>query len=266
MNLSGKTHKMYCYVGDHKARNFKAMSCPFRLEPNKQAMWNSLAVIDTGVVVAVASIGGVVSMMKGYPKSQFHASYATPKVDGLQLSDDGYSSQTGSEVFMGCETGTPTCVDFAYDADSLYIFAQVFDSTLISQGGHPDSFSFYIQADGVTTDAPTLSSYRIECHPMDRTELFRGDGLQWKPEKQACHVEATRTASYYCLEIAVDWKHLGLKSAPRKVSPRVNIEITNSNGTTDTVERIPDALPSAPWTWMPLVLSSSSVRPLHEVF
>jgi hypothetical protein len=61
----GNNIKMYCYVGDEYARNFKAMSCPFLIKENREALWNSLAVIDTGIVVAVAGISGSVTMMKG---------------------------------------------------------------------------------------------------------------------------------------------------------------------------------------------------------
>lgn len=247
----GDNHKMYCYVGDSKARDFKAMTCPFRLEPNQQAMWNSLAVIDKGVVAAVAGIRGKVLLMRGYPKERFEARLATPTVDGYLTDGDGYSTENGRQVMMGNETGTYTYVDFAYDADSLYLFAQVFDSKTVI----PDLLRCYIQADGAYSEAPTKASYRLDCPPMGNASMYRGDGQQWVGCcDSAFHIEAATATSHYCLEIAVAWNGLGLKSVPRRHLPLVNLEIVNSDGVTELTERIPDARPDAPWTWMPLHL------------
>lgn len=246
----GDNHKMYCYVGDRKARNFKAMTCPFRLEAGQQAMWNSLAVIDTGVVVAVAGIHGRVFLMKGYPKDRLVAPRATPMIDGILTASDGYSTNEGRQVMIGNEIGTRTYLDFAYDSDSLYLYAQVFDSNIVVN----DMIRCYVRADGMSSKTPTKASFRLDCPPMGNAKIYRSDGPRWISCGQSFHMESATSPSYYCLEIAVAWNMLGLKSVPRRHHPLVNIEIVDSDGGIEQIERIPDAQPDAPWTWMRLHL------------
>ena len=50
--------QMRVAVGNEQARDFKAVSVPFNIGENEEGLWNSLAVIDTGVVVAVSGIAG----------------------------------------------------------------------------------------------------------------------------------------------------------------------------------------------------------------
>ena len=44
-------------VGNEQARDLKAMSVPFSIGTNEEGLWNSLAVSDTGIVVAVSGLG-----------------------------------------------------------------------------------------------------------------------------------------------------------------------------------------------------------------
>ena len=53
---------MCVYVGNEQAKDFKAMSEPFG---GDNSLWNSLAVIDTGTVVAVGGMDGHIDMIKG---------------------------------------------------------------------------------------------------------------------------------------------------------------------------------------------------------
>ena len=72
----GDNMKMYVYVGNKQAKDFKAMSKPFQQGTTKGCWWNSLAVIDTGIVVAVGGLDGKIVMMKGFPINNFLAPYA----------------------------------------------------------------------------------------------------------------------------------------------------------------------------------------------
>ena len=102
----GDNMKMYTYVGNKLAKDFKAMSRPFWQGTTKGCWWNSLAVIDTGIVVAVGGLDGKICMVKGYPMKQFQVPFASPNVDGRFSSSDGYYHSTAKQVPMGSETGT----------------------------------------------------------------------------------------------------------------------------------------------------------------
>ena len=88
---------MFVLVGDARAKNFKAKSAPFSLDLGHHSIWNSVSVIEDGVVVAVGSIGepnknNNVQMIKGYPIRQVKASYGTIKVDGNRSSDEKWTT------------------------------------------------------------------------------------------------------------------------------------------------------------------------------
>lgn len=64
---NGGTQTMYTAVGDAGARRFGHVSAPFGKDAAVSVMWNSLAVVDSGCVVAVGGVGGRIEMIKGYP-------------------------------------------------------------------------------------------------------------------------------------------------------------------------------------------------------
>ena len=94
----GDNMKMYVYVGDKQAKNFKAMSRPFYQGTTKSCWWNSLAVIDTGTVVAVGGMDGKIVMAKGYPMNAFQVPFASPNVDGRLTSADAYCTSAANQA------------------------------------------------------------------------------------------------------------------------------------------------------------------------
>jgi len=244
----GDNMKMYCYVGTKDARNFKAMSCPFLLNEDRNAYWNSLAVIDTGIVVAVAGISGKVTMMKGYPKQQFEAKFSSPKIDGLASSNDGYYSPTRNQILMGNQTGTFTNADLAYNDDSLYFFCQVFDTKILEE---KDNVVLSLDAVAASTDVPMTTSYKWIISPDGTIQLYQGDGAKWvMKESTEAHVETRKLASQYRIEIAIPWTEMGLDSKPEEYGLSMNLQINNNNGSTTSSEIIPDSKENGPYTWM----------------
>ncbi len=252
----GNNIKMYCYVGDEYARNFKAMSCPFLIKENREALWNSLAVIDTGIVVAVAGISGSVTMMKGYPKHQFEAKYSTPKIDGIGSTSDSYYSATRNQIMMGNETGTFTYADLAYDDDSLYIFCQVYDQKVVDEG---DNVIVSVDAAAASTNVPMTTSYKWIITPKGDIQAFQGDESKWVPmESDASHVEARKFSNQYRFEMAIPWTGIGLNGQPDEYGLSMNLQIINSDGSTTATEIIPDSKDNGPYTWMPIHLLPQS--------
>ena len=251
----GDNMKMYVYMGNKQAKDFKAMSRPFYQGTTKGCWWNSLAVIDTGIVVAVGGLDGKIAMVKGYPMKQFMAPYASQLTDGRLTSDDTYYHTSARQVPMGNETGTFAYTDFSYDRDVLYMTCLVYRHEPISEGSFPDGVNFYVESKGLSTDIPMPSAYRFNMLPDGTLSICKGNGKDWVqvslPTVQTASTVSTTT---YRIELAIPWSAMGLSTAPVGQNLSVNLEILTSGDTQQLVERIPDASSSKPATWMPLKL------------
>ena len=251
----GDNMKMYVYVGNKQAKDFKAMSKPFQQGTTKGCWWNSLAVIDTGIVVAVGGLDGKVVMMKGYPMKQFVAPYASPLIDGQLTDADTYYTTTARQVLMGNETGTFAYTDFAYDFDKLYMTCHVYRRNARSEEPYPDGVTFYVESKGASTDIPLQSAYRFNILPDGTCTVSTGNGTDWKQvSSPAVRTASVVASTYYRLEIEIPWSALGLTTAPIGQNISVNLEILTGDGTQQLVERIPDASPLKPATWVLLKL------------
>ena len=263
----GDNMKMYVYVGNKQAKDFKAMSRPF-YQGTKGCWWNSLAVIDTGIVVAVGGLGGKISIVKGYPMKQFQVPFATPQIDGRITTTDGYYHPSARQVPMGSETGTFSYTDFAYDLDNLYMACVVFRSGATSEQPYPDGVNLYIESKGASTDRPLASAYRFTILPDGSLSASKGNGTDWAAtEVSGVQVGNILGTSYYRLEVAIPWTSIGLSTAPimsQGQNISVNLETLTSGDGTQLVERIPDAQPQKPSTWVPLNIieaNSTGIKP-----
>lgn len=262
----GDNMKMYVYVGNKQAKDFKAMTRPFHQGTTKGCWWNSLAVIDTGIVVAVGGLDGKVCMVKGYPMSQFLAPYASPKTDGLLTSEDTYYDSSAQQVPMGSETGTFSYTDFAYDSDRLYMTCHVLRNKARSARPFPDGVNFYVDNKGNNTDVPVGTAYKFCMLPDGTLTTSRGDGKDWgQIDLPAVQVASSVTSTKYRLELAIPWSAIGISTAPIGQQLSVNLEIITGDGSRQLVERIPDASPLKPATWMPLKLIAPDPSVIHSI-
>ena len=244
---------MYVYVGNKSARNFKAMSSPFPVPQNQSALWNSLAVIDTGVVVAVSGYGGGVKMVKGYPKHQLEVPYGHPVVDGNRTTSEGYFSSNAEQIMMGSETETYTYADLAYDDDSLYVICRVYDKMVVYEGEHADVVSIGIETEAAPYTTPQKTTYRYDVSPNATFNFFKGTDVTWEnKETSNSHLAFRKSASFYMFEMAIPWSELSREKAPVGNAMTFNIQVANGDGTSHVVECIADTKPNGPYTWMPL--------------
>ena len=263
-NHNGK-NQMRVAVGNDQARDFKAMSVPFSIGDSEQGLWNSLAVIDTGVVVAVSGIGGNIEMIKGYPVRQLQAPFASPVVDGKLTVNEGYKTLTATQILLGAQTGTRVTADMAYDRDSLYIVARVSDRTQVASGANADELTLLIDASGRVNEKPAEGCFKLLMRP-DGTffRLFTGSGNGWRSSALTLlplHAVATQTSSYYLLEVAVPWSALIPNNQAATVPTDLHclafaLECTDNRSGTAYTETIPDANQKSPFTWMPLLLGA----------
>lgn len=261
-NNNGR-HNMFVYVGDEHAKNFKAACAPFRLNSNEEALWTSLAVVDTGVVVAVAPISGHVEMMKGYPVSMLQAAYATPTVDGTQVDGEGYYKDNASQIILGREKGTRFTGDFAYDTDSLYFTSLVSDADQVAESGsNGDGISLYLDTDYASSLRPEPGMFCFFFRVNGTMEVSYGatDLRSWKRceagDTLNVHYAVARHEGYYVVEAAIPWSSMGIEGTPAGRLMRANVMLHNraSSGTTPVYEMLPDASRDASWSWMDLLL------------
>ncbi len=251
----GDNMKMYVYVGNKQAKDFKAMSRPFYQGTTKGCWWNSLAVIDTGIVVAVGGLDGKIAMVKGYPMKQFMAPYASQLIDGRLTSDDTYYNASARQVPMGNETGTFSYADFAYDSDKLYMTCLVYRRNASSEESFPDGVNFYVESKGASTNTPSVTAYWFSMLPDGTLSVSQGNGKDWvQTDLPTVNAASVVSSTNYRLELAIPWPAIGLSAAPVGGSLSVNLEILIGDGTQQLVECIPDASPTKPATWMPLKL------------
>lgn len=263
--------QMRVAVGNEQARDFKAVSVPFSIGENEEGLWNSLAVIDTGVVVAVSGIAGNIEMIKGYPVRQLLAPYGKPAIDGKISPNEGYKTRTATQILLGTQTGTRVAADMAYDLDSLYFVARVSDRTLVTTGANADCLTLLIDAGEKTESAPQQGCYKLMIRP-DGT-FFRmqvGKDSSWKTADKSLmplRTAASNTSSYYMVEIAIPWSALGLDETPVNHRLAFALECADNRSGKVYTETIPDAKQMKPYTWMPLQLGAlpEDVEDIHEV-
>lgn len=250
-NMGGGNFQMYVYVGDEEARGFKAMSTPFNIGANEYAMWNSLAVIDTGTVVAVGGVSGRVEMIKGYPVRQLTACYASPTVDGVQTTGEGYVRPDATQVILGTQNGNRVTSDFAYDSDSLYFTARVTDNTQITDGSQCDGVRLLLDIDNVCGTKPQQGMFKIFFGLGGTCWKWQGDNGRWKiQEPDGINNVVSRSDTYYVVEAAVPWSCLGQTAPPAGRRMALAVEAQDRQENTVVTECIPDARQEESWTWM----------------
>lgn len=254
----GSTQNMYVYVGTKTANSFKAMSTPFRVPESQAALWNSLAVVDTGVVVAVAGFGGNINMVKGYPKKQMEVPFGSPAVDGKFTRGEGYFTTDGHQIMMGSETGTWTYGDFAFDQDSLYFFCQIYDTKKVLEGEYADGIALFLDGNGASYDAPQPSCRRYDIMASGKISAQKGTGSKWTDAQSGIRAVVKKTSATYIIEAAIPWTELDKTEPVLGTVMTFNLEVTNGDGTSKTTERIADAKADCPYTWMFLHLEEDA--------
>jgi hypothetical protein len=259
---------MYVYVGDKNARGFKSMSQPF--PDNKytgiSVEWNSISVIDTGIVCAFGGVGAKgaatahVDFEYGYPVKQFKAYYGKPKIDGV-ISSSEYNSPGAKQITMGTNTvGFRVLSDFDYDEDNLYFCANVSDRTPVRKGTTCDAVRLLLDADNVSEDTPVKGMFNFLFRVDSTYSCWQGNNGNWSDYADTTGVEykIIRSNSGYKMEAAIPWKVLGMTAMPMDKRMGMGIEIQDVDSTTMLTERMPDLKKEQSWTWMNFYLDKQS--------
>ncbi len=248
---------MFVLVGDARAQNFKAKSAPFSLGQDKHSIWNSVSVIDTGIVVALGSIGNPnhrndAIMIKGYPIRQASANYGLITVDGVKTTDEKWTTPGVSQLFMGHVTKNKTSVDFLYDDNYLYLTARVIDRNIINNGIDNDGIRFMIDADDVSGSTPQAGMYSFFFDTNGTVRFQRAENGAWKTEGNPLGMQyaVDVQALSYNVEAAIPWSLIGKATPPVGQRMAIAVEIINKEQLRLTTEGIADVDNNASWTWL----------------
>lgn len=249
---------MFVYVGDERARNFKAGSTPFALGLDQHSIWNSVSVIEDSVVVAVGSIGNPnksnhVNIMKGYPKRRAVAAYCnTIEVDAARGANETWTTASADQLMMGHVTGNRTTADFAWDNEYLYMTARVVDRNLVNTGIDNDGVYFYLDADNVSDTEPVEGMYSFFFDTDGTVDFRRGNAGRWVTDDNSGDIKYAIDikSMYYDLEVAIPWSLLGKSGAPVGDRMAMALEIVNKEEYVRESEVIPDVDNDASWTWL----------------
>lgn len=269
--LGQKYLDMQVLVGDERASNFKAKSNPFLLNNTRHALWNSVAVIDTGVVVAVASIGypqtsADVQMIKGYPIRQARAKYASITVDGQKTSGEQWTTPGMAQLYLGGSAVTKSKIDFAYDDNCLYLSALVVDRTIINTGIDNDGIRLLIDADNVSSASPQQGMYEFFFDTNGNVKFRRAGNGAWVTEPAAAELQYVINVKsiFYHLEAGIPWSMLGKSKPP--VGNRLAVAVENVDKQQHTLKTyaIPDVNNNASWTWLDFRLVEKDAASLES--
>jgi hypothetical protein len=248
---------MQVLMGDEQAQNFKAKSAPFSLGTDQHSIWNSVSVIDTGIVVAVGSIGppngaNHVVMMKGYPICRANAAYGSITVDGVKTAEEKWTTPATSQLCMGHITKNRTSVDFLYDNQYLYLTARVIDRNIINTGIDNDGLRFFIDAGDVSGSTPQAGMYGFFFDTNGTVKSQHAEGGTWKTDNNTSGIlyVVDVKSSYYNIEAAIPWNLLGKTSPPVESRMAIAVEIDNKEQLRLTTEKIADVNNNASWTWL----------------
>lgn len=250
--------QMWVYVGNEQAKDFKAMSEPFG---GDNSLWNSLAVIDTGTVVAVGGMNGRIDMIKGRAVRQLEASYAHPTIDGKQTIKEGYYTANATQLLLGHSSNKVRfTADFAYDEDALYFTTRVSDNTQYPlPSSYGDGVTLFLDTDYASDEQPVDNIHRLFFRLDGGVVAYKGSNekRRWMANKvENVRSVITRANKYYIIEAAIPWSALGFTTPPIEKLMRANVMLhDNHDGSNNVVyDMMPDAKRDASWTWIDLAL------------
>ncbi|NDW10631.1 sugar-binding protein [Dysgonomonas sp. 520] len=248
---------MHVLVGDERAQNFKAKSTPFALGNDKHSIWNSVSVIDTGVVVALGSVGppnkpNDVLMIKGYPIRQARADYGKITVDGVKTSGEKWTTSNLSQLHLGHVSKNKTTVDFLYDEKYLYFTSRVIDRNIINTGLDNDGVRFMIDADDVSGSTPQEGMYSFFFDTDGTVKFQRASNGVWKNDNNTSEIlyAVDVKSIYYNIEVAIPWSLMGKTAPPIDTRMAIAVEVVNKEQYKLTTDNIADVDNDASWTWL----------------
>lgn len=252
--LGEACYDMYVGVGDADGRNVKAITAPFGLPTDQHGLWNSVTVLgDEKTVFAVSSVGTWTSgqalcSMTGYALKDFQANFGTPTLDGA-LNGEDWTSAGARQIYLGALSSRyQSTVDFLYDNECLYVYADIEDHSLRDD----DGITLALDPANACDQYPQEGMYRIFFRADGTATMQEGKGNRWvdadAPEE--VDIAISKKRNQYTLEAAIPWHVLGCEKAPSDTPVRCYLEVADARADGNVIsETIPETDVNASWTW-----------------
>ena len=263
---------MSVLVGDESARNFKGLTQPFKIGTEYHSLWNSVAVVDTGTVVALGSIGqpnssNRIDMIKGYVRRNLIAKFGTPTLDGTAAYDD-WSYKKAQQIILGQQNNSRRTFDFLYDDENLYFTARCVDRDMFTDKADNDGVTLYLDLNNACDVYPRDGMFQLFFNLNGTVQMKYGEDVagydagKWKTSDDAVtsmvNYILTTKSVYYELEAAIPWKALGLEKAPAGKLMRADVSVTDRHEASIEYDVIVDTKTAKnqpnSWAWMDFML------------
>lgn len=250
---------MWVAMGDKRARNFKHLSRPFSLPESASSMWNSLAVIQDSVVVAVGGFYGGIHMIKGYPmQAATVGRSASVTVDGKTGEGETFTAASRKLIPMGTTTRNDAAIDMAYNDTYFYFTAAVADKTSDAEN---DKVILYLDPENQCTNKLAKGLYRLTLSRGGSVTVAPSLGRAWGKDEAVegvvYAVNSEADGGGYLMEVAVPWAALGLESAPYDGLMRFAVEIADCRGAETVTDDFTEVNTRRSDSWMPLILTDN---------
>ncbi|MDD3322877.1 MAG: exo-alpha-sialidase [Paludibacter sp.] len=257
--------EMFVTVGTSDGKNFQSKTNPFALPLINQGLWNSISVIDTGIVVALTSTNlnntsNDIMMMKGYPKRMVNANRGDILIDGVRSANEKWTTYKAEQLIMGYKAGTRSGIDFLYNDKYLFFTAKVFDTTTMKDSVLDDGIRLLLDVDDVSTSSPQAGTYNIFFDINGTSKILKGENGNWVNVTDNSIISSVTVSDkrYYLIEAAIPWVMLGKNVPPVGQRMGLSVEVLNSYSSGYITETVPDAIKSAPYTWLSFYLSDTN--------
>lgn len=235
---------MEVVIGNNQAQNFEKEKAtrPFEVPTNKEAKWNSIALVDNFTIAALSSTNFKSNevapwMIKGHIISEIVAEIGIPKEYPL---------------FVGSKDKTNLHAGFGQDKNNLYFNCIVNDDFLYTDKSDllkSDGVYIYLDAKNASLKMPDKGIFRIWFSHTGAISFWEGKEDKWIEIKNSLVKSTISTLTKgYKLNITIPKETLG-ELNPQAI--RLDVALSAYNNSNDYyLEHTANSISDAPYSWI----------------
>ena len=201
---------MVVEIGDDAGTLFSRRSIPFVIPSTKSGLWNSLAVIQENIPVAITSTNGFSSnstevwMIKGHVIPEFVVLQGTPTVDG-QITDACWQQEW--PYFVGHKSNVQMKAMLCLDETNLFLAAQIDEADLASDASNEVVFQLDTERKGY--EKPHTGIFAFHCNFNGNLAVEEGNSGNWENQKEigSLQYKITKQGNLYLMELSIPLKY-----------------------------------------------------------
>ncbi len=267
-NPDWKKVAMFTAIGDEQAKNFSRKSKPFRVHPERTAMWNSLFVKNERTVTALTSTtnfsaegASEIYTIDGYVSTEPQVLFAhNITLDG-RLNEAIW--QQADSLLIGAYSSTQLWLKMVWQSEALILGGCCSDSTLWADDDEPalnDGFTVFFDLHNKNSQRPQPGIYRLQVALDGGVTCSEGtEQGQWKtfavePVKARFNLLGTMNQispdSGYQFEVKIPWQQIGGKpELQKRWGFHLVLRDDQNGGAIDFCEAFSGGESQKPFTW-----------------